>query len=71
MVERPTTFGWVASRMGKLHEENHGVSGFAFDENQDWTGDQFARCFCASNPNAAECDDAPPPLISLISKIGT
>lgn len=57
---------WLGSEQnGQVTYENHSVaSGFAFDENQDWTGDQFARCFCASNPNAAECADAPPPLIS-------
>lgn len=57
---------WLGSEQnGQIIYENHSVaSGFAFDQNQDWTGDQFARCYCASNPSAPDCADAPPPLIS-------
>ena len=58
---------WLGSRdaSGAVQYQNHSVaSGFAFDENQDWTGDQFARCFCASNASAPGCADAPPPLVS-------
>lgn len=50
---------------GIIRYENHSVdSGFAFDQNQDWTGDQFARCFCAGNPDQTDCSNVPPPLVS-------
>ena len=58
---------WIAEQdaMGNVNYQNQSVSsGVAFDENQEWTDDQFARCFCASNPSAPGCSDAPPPLIS-------
>ena len=57
---------WLGSdEGGVVSYENHSVaSGFAYDDNQDWTGDQFARCFCASNPTQPGCNDALPPLVS-------
>jgi hypothetical protein len=36
-------------------------SGYAFDEDQYWQGDNAARCYCAENPEAAQCDTAEPP----------
>ena len=34
-------------------------SGYAFDANQDWSGDEFARCYCQNNPEAEGCLDVP------------
>lgn len=66
MAERPITSGSVSvTPAGNVRYQNQSVpSGVAFDNDQDWTNDQFARCFCASNPNAIGCSDAPPPLIN-------
>jgi enediyne biosynthesis protein E4 len=37
------------------------ASGYAYDDNGDWTDDVNARCYCADNPSAGECDQAQPP----------
>jgi len=45
--------------------ENHSVaSGYAFDENQDWTLSHGARCYCQANPTAEDCNLAPAPAFS-------
>jgi hypothetical protein len=36
-------------------------SGYAFDDNQDWTDNLNAQCHCQDNPNDLECDKAPAP----------
>ena len=38
-------------------------SGYAYDDDQDWTTDQFARCYCRSNPGATGCDGVPAPAV--------
>lgn len=44
---------------------NHSVaSGYAFDENQDWTLSHGARCFCQANPTAEGCATAAAPEFS-------
>jgi len=40
------------------------VSGYAFDGDQTWQDNQFARCFCKANPTATDCAGVPPPQIS-------
>ncbi len=40
------------------------ASGYAFDGDQSWQDNQFARCFCASNPMAADCAGVPAPLVT-------
>ena len=37
------------------------ASGYAFDQNQTWEDNEFARCFCQANPGAEGCEgvDAP------------
>jgi hypothetical protein len=40
------------------------VSGYAFDGDQTWQDNQFARCFCQTNPTAEDCAGVPPPQIS-------
>lgn len=36
-------------------------SGYAYDDNETWEANQFARCFCAQNPAEEGCADAPAP----------
>lgn len=58
---------WRGSRDadGNVTFENASIaSGYAFDENQVWQDDQFARCFCDANPTAPGCDVVGPPMIS-------
>lgn len=44
---------------------NRGVaSGYAFDGDQTWQDNQFARCYCQANPTAPDCAGVPAPLIS-------
>lgn len=50
---------------GVVSYENRSIaSGFAFDADQTWQDNQFARCFCASNRAAEGCADVPSPAIS-------
>ncbi len=49
----------VPSQDGVSFENISVASGYAFDQNQDWTGDQFARCFCENQRNAEGCADVP------------
>ena len=57
---------WQAgSSGGKISFTNRSVaSGYAYDANMNWKDNQFARCYCKSNPTAEGCKDAPAPLIS-------
>lgn len=49
---------------GRVGFENRSVaSGYAFDDNQAWQDNEFARCFCQSRPNAEGCEGAPSPRI--------
>lgn len=36
-------------------------SGYAFDDRQDWTDNESARCYCQINPSAAGCEGVPSP----------
>ena len=38
-------------------------SGYAFDENQDWTDNEFARCHCKLHPSDEGCEGLPDPAI--------
>lgn len=40
------------------------VSGYAFDDNQDYIDNEFFRCFCQANASAPRCAQAAPPRIS-------
>ncbi|MFK7985761.1 MAG: CRTAC1 family protein [Sandaracinaceae bacterium] len=45
--------------------ENHSVaSGYAYDENQAWDDNQFARCYCQSNAEAEGCAAIGAPVVS-------
>lgn len=39
-------------------------SAYAYDGNEDYTDNQFFRCFCEASPGAADCDRTDPPDIS-------
>ncbi len=53
---------WVGNGTGFV---NHSVaSGYAFDENQDWKDNQFARCYCQANPTAEDCAGVAAPQIT-------
>lgn len=39
------------------------TSGFGSDENEDYSDNQFFRCYCQSNPDAEVCDGVPSPSI--------
>lgn len=57
---------WQADRSsGALLYRNRSVaSGYAFDDNQTWIDNEFAKCFCQSRPSQPGCDQAAPPRIS-------
>jgi hypothetical protein len=40
------------------------ASGYAFDGDQTWQDNQFARCYCQANPAAEDCAGVPAPLVS-------
>lgn len=39
-------------------------SGYAYDENLTWEDNEFAKCYCQSNPTAEGCDAVEPPHVS-------
>lgn len=39
------------------------ASGYAYDDNEDWRDNEFARCYCSRNPAAEGCDGAGAPRI--------
>jgi hypothetical protein len=57
---------WQARAVGDdVRFDNRSVaSGYAYDDDVSWTDNQFARCFCQSNPTADGCASAPAPAIS-------
>lgn len=66
-----SSYGRAPNHLYQGKEDNRGVSfvnrsissGYAFDQNQDWSDNQSARCFCQLNPNEEGCDaDMEPPV---------
>jgi hypothetical protein len=50
---------------GSVTFSNRSVaSGYAFDDDKNWKDNQFARCYCQSNPSAEGCSGVPAPLIA-------
>ncbi len=49
---------WLANGDG-TYTNRSVASGYAYDENQDWSSNQFARCYCASNRQAPGCAEVP------------
>lgn len=43
------------------------ASGYAFDADQTWKDNQFARCYCQANPSAEDCAGVPAPSITCSS----
>ncbi|HEY0840759.1 MAG TPA: VCBS repeat-containing protein [Vulgatibacter sp.] len=44
--------------------ENRSIeSGYAFDDRQDWSDNESARCWCAHHPADPGCLDVPPPAL--------
>ncbi len=43
-------------------------SGYAFDDDLTWQDNQFAMCFCQSNPDAEGCDEAGTPAIACTTE---
>jgi hypothetical protein len=39
------------------------ASGYAYDSEQDWTDNQFARCYCQANRSADGCANVPPSVL--------
>ena len=61
----PNTLFQAAQSGGKVTYTNRSVaSGYAYDDNKDWKDNQFARCYCKSNPSATDCAGVPAPIIS-------
>jgi enediyne biosynthesis protein E4 len=56
---------WQSARAGtNVTYTNRSVaSGYAYDSNQSWTDNQFARCYCQANPGAEDCSGVPAPTI--------
>ena len=50
---------WLSD--GSVYSNESITSGYAFDENQDWTDNESARCWCTLHPNDDECDGVPEP----------
>ena len=47
---------------GEVYFENRSIaSGYAFDDDNDWTTNMSAQCYCEDNPGAQDCELAPPP----------
>lgn len=58
---------WQGQRAGdgQVRFTNRSLaSGYAFDTNQEWRDNEFAKCFCASNRGAEGCGDVAAPRIS-------
>ena len=45
-------------------------SGYAFDDQQDWSDNEFAKCYCQANPMAVGCDKAGAPRIRCPANSG-
>ncbi len=46
---------------GVLYVNESVASGYAYDNNLDWTDNISAQCHCQDHPSQAECDKAPKP----------
>ncbi len=44
------------------------ASGYAYDDNKNWQDNQFARCYCKSNPSATGCSSVKAPQISCTTQ---
>ncbi len=61
---------WQAGRAGSgpvTYGNRSVASGYAYDDELDWTDNQFALCFCQGMPTAAGCPASPRPLLQCPS----
>jgi enediyne biosynthesis protein E4 len=59
----PNLFFQSAGPDGGFTFTNRSIdSGYAFDQNQDWTDNQSARCWCKWHPTDQDCPGVPPPI---------
>ncbi|MBM4343276.1 MAG: CRTAC1 family protein [Deltaproteobacteria bacterium] len=49
---------------GKRFEDLKAETHFDRDDDDDWTTNWNAQCYCQENPQAAECDKAPKPVVN-------
>ncbi|MBI5609595.1 MAG: CRTAC1 family protein [Deltaproteobacteria bacterium] len=49
---------------GARFDDLKGPTHFDRDDNDDWTSNWNAQCYCFDNPKAAECDKVPPPEVN-------
>jgi hypothetical protein len=49
---------------GTTYANRSVASGYAFDGNQTWQDNEFARCYCQANPTAEDCGGVPAPKVS-------
>ncbi|HJL16673.1 MAG TPA: CRTAC1 family protein [Sandaracinaceae bacterium LLY-WYZ-13_1] len=49
---------------GVAFENRSVASGYAYDDDLTWDDNQFARCYCQSNPSAEGCADVPAPVVT-------
>lgn len=52
-----------ASEDGVRYDNRSVASGYAYDDDFSWDGNQFARCYCESNRGSEGCADVPAPAI--------
>ncbi len=58
---------WLSGSLGpsgKRFDDLKTQTHFDRDDNDDWTSNWNAQCYCFDNPKAADCDKAPPPEVS-------
>jgi hypothetical protein len=55
---------WLSSgKDGGYKYTNRSIeSGYAFDQNQDWSDNESARCWCKLHPTDMGCQGVPPPM---------
>lgn len=46
---------------GFMYDNASVSSGYAYDDNIDWTDNESARCWCKLHPDAQDCAGVPPP----------
>jgi hypothetical protein len=60
-------FNMLYRNTGGAFENLTMTSGFASDESEDYSDNQFFRCFCVDNPTAADCAGVAAPVIDCSS----
>lgn len=58
---------WRSNGDGTFENESV-ASGYAFDDRQDWSDNESARCWCTLHPDDAGCDGVPEPELITCTK---